>query len=181
MPVTAMAEVKDGLDQCFTCSLYGHAFANCPIKGTKPRKAFNDWRLVDNGKMYSVLALWPHLALERARSGSPIYKDASSDSVVNLNDKEYVINSLLDSFLPINTVHFTTMLYSGQCVKGNAQTLGAEMSNDAPKESLNVTVVQETCPDTTKPIGDNGECNDQKFKIGEGTHWCSKIVVDERQ
>ncbi|EGF98022.1 uncharacterized protein MELLADRAFT_113913 [Melampsora larici-populina 98AG31] len=64
MPASAMAEVKAGEYQCYTCSLFGHVYEDCPDKGMKKREGFGDWRLVDNGIVYSVLALWPHLAVK---------------------------------------------------------------------------------------------------------------------
>ncbi|EGG06845.1 uncharacterized protein MELLADRAFT_106368 [Melampsora larici-populina 98AG31] len=66
IPATAMIEVRDGEDQCFTCSLFGHAFVDCPVKGMPPREDFGDWRLVENGRVYSLLALWPELGRARA-------------------------------------------------------------------------------------------------------------------
>ncbi|EGG01974.1 uncharacterized protein MELLADRAFT_66712 [Melampsora larici-populina 98AG31] len=83
IPDSAMPEVKHGVDQCFTCSMYGHVFVDCPIKGSKPREDFNDWRLVANGKVYSCLALWPHLAVQRAIAASPLFKVPVPPSAVS--------------------------------------------------------------------------------------------------
>ncbi|EGG03193.1 uncharacterized protein MELLADRAFT_90376 [Melampsora larici-populina 98AG31] len=66
IPDTAMPEVIAGEDQCFTCSLFGHSFVDCPVKGSKRREEFDDWRLVANGRMYSLLAVYPELAYEQA-------------------------------------------------------------------------------------------------------------------
>ncbi|KAH9823011.1 hypothetical protein DFH28DRAFT_881075 [Melampsora americana] len=59
MPVTALPEVKRGEDQCYTCLMFGHVWSDCPRKWCKPVEDFANWRLIENSRVYSLLALYP--------------------------------------------------------------------------------------------------------------------------
>ncbi|KAH9809486.1 hypothetical protein DFH28DRAFT_933854 [Melampsora americana] len=73
MQKTAMPEVKAGQNQCFHCGLFGHLFGDCPDKyRPKEGEDFKDWRLIKNGKYYSVLALWPGEWWERELEASDL-------------------------------------------------------------------------------------------------------------
>lgn len=73
IPETAMPEVKAGENQCFHCGLFGHLFGDCPDKyRAKQGEEFNDLRLVENGKYYSVLALCPEEWWDRELGASDL-------------------------------------------------------------------------------------------------------------
>ncbi|EGG04009.1 uncharacterized protein MELLADRAFT_108834 [Melampsora larici-populina 98AG31] len=62
IPDEALPQVKQGLDQCFYCGLFGHRFRACsqyldylPRYGAHPMH----WRLLENGSFYEITAIWP--------------------------------------------------------------------------------------------------------------------------
>ncbi|KAH9816176.1 hypothetical protein DFH28DRAFT_1107151 [Melampsora americana] len=64
MPLSAMPEVKAGEDQCFLCNNLGHILFDCNKQGSLRPEPKPRWCRVDNGKLYSVYALWPSVRNE---------------------------------------------------------------------------------------------------------------------
>ncbi|EGG11546.1 uncharacterized protein MELLADRAFT_91126 [Melampsora larici-populina 98AG31] len=56
IPITAHPSVKQGIDQCMNCGIFGHRTFQCAHVGRTP-EGIPEWRRTTNGKIYSVKAL----------------------------------------------------------------------------------------------------------------------------